>query len=29
MVLVYALTQASTKGWGSTQTIVLLLRPQR
>ena len=25
MVLVYALTQASTKGWGSTQTIVLLL----
>jgi EmrB/QacA subfamily drug resistance transporter len=25
MVLVYALTQASQKGWGSTQTIVLLL----
>jgi EmrB/QacA subfamily drug resistance transporter len=25
MVLVYALTQASSKGWGSTQTIVLLL----
>ncbi|HEY8645949.1 MAG TPA: MFS transporter, partial [Gaiellaceae bacterium] len=25
MVLVYALTQASTKGWGSAQTIVLLL----
>jgi EmrB/QacA subfamily drug resistance transporter len=24
MVLVYALTQASQKGWGSTQTIVLL-----
>ena len=25
MVLVYALTQASAKGWGSTQTIALLL----
>ena len=25
MVLVYALTQASQKGWGSTQTIALLL----
>jgi EmrB/QacA subfamily drug resistance transporter len=25
MVLVYALTQASSKGWGSAQTIVLLL----